>query len=222
MLKVTLYFGLFSTPIGTYCVFFWLTRLRMNVWFFPGGLDVDVFSNGLISEELARGCAGIGGTILNNTLGVSKKLNGKSYILKLNFIKHYCWLVISSVEKRFIDVLAEPHLILSSRPLFLSWLFCSISLLLVSLLSSILAKTLILILKFKIVNIFLRPGFYISKSTSSLAYCLIVSTRFVLFRIWLTVYSVSKWSYVFFQLNVTCSAKPCMHIVVLHHVSAFD
>lgn len=73
LLKVTLYFGLFFTPIGTYCVFFWLTRLRMNVWFFPGGLDVDVFSNGLISEELARGCAGIGGTILNNTLGVSKK-----------------------------------------------------------------------------------------------------------------------------------------------------
>lgn len=71
----------------------------MNVWFFPGGLDVDVFSNGLISEELARGCAGIGGTILNNTLGVSKKLNGKSYILKLNFIKHYRRLVISSVEK---------------------------------------------------------------------------------------------------------------------------
>lgn len=76
LLKGTLYFYLFFTPSGTYCVFgvvlFWLRRLRMNIWFFPGGLDIDVFCNGLISEELARGCAGIGGAILNNTLGVSK------------------------------------------------------------------------------------------------------------------------------------------------------
>lgn len=97
----SLFWFVFHSNWHIQCIylFFWLTRLRMNIWFFPGGLDVDVFSNGLISEELARGCAGIGGTILNNTLGVSKKLNGKSYILKLDFIKHYRRLVISSVEK---------------------------------------------------------------------------------------------------------------------------